>query len=115
MAKNSSKRNRPKDRWSVGTIALWLGILASIVTITGYTLQNGCSKLTKPEPLTEPIQTPTQSIEKPTVPDTKQLKQKSSGTTNASKTNVTVGGNAQIGILNTGDSVTINAVQQINR
>lgn len=92
-----------RRKWNVGKIALWLGIFAAVAGITGYTLRDFFKK---PEPT--PVQLPAGPVEKLIAKPGENSTPAKSGKNNP---NITVKDKAKVGIISTGDSVTINAKQ----
>ena len=101
------ENNRPQKRkWNMGKIALWLGVFAAVAGIAGYTLRDFFRKA---EPV--PVQVPAPQVEKPAEPLAQPQSKPAATQPGKNSPNITVKDKAKVGIISTGDSVTINAKQ----
>jgi hypothetical protein len=95
-----------KRNWNIRKMALWLFFLAIVAGATGYALRD---YFRKPEPI--PVQAPASPAEKPAEPIAQPQSRPASTQPGKNNPNITVKDKAKVGIISTGDSVTINAKQ----
>lgn len=95
-----------KRTWNIRKFIVWIGVLAVVAGTTGYVLRG---YFRKPEPVQ--VQVPASPAEKPAEPLAQPQSKPTTAQPGKNSPNITVKDKAKVGIISTGDSVTINAKQ----
>ncbi|MCC6281090.1 MAG: hypothetical protein IT262_10845 [Saprospiraceae bacterium] len=107
VMENLSGNGGPLKRsWNIRKIIVWIGVLAVLAGATGYALRG---YFRKPDPV--PVQVPAPQVEKPAESLAQPQSKPTTSQPGKSNPNITVKDKAKVGIISTGDSVTINAKQ----